>query len=113
MGREAIQLQRHHGTPVSDGLAIAAGPSWAASSIVVKKVRRNTGVDLLSPTTWQTLLGAVVLIVIAVLVPAPPKVFSGYRVFAIAWTAIVGTGLAWRLWMYVLGERPHAASFSA
>jgi drug/metabolite transporter (DMT)-like permease len=95
-----LEPWRHYGTLVSHLLAIAAGLSWAASSVVVKKLRRNTDVDLLSLTTWQMLLGALVLIVIAVLVPAP----AGLASLAVP---AVGVLAAW----IELGERPRASEW--
>jgi drug/metabolite transporter (DMT)-like permease len=101
-----LEPWRAHGTLVSDLLAVAAGLAWAASAIVVKRLRRDTEVDLLSLTAWQLALGALVLVVIALMVPAPPLAYGGYLVFAVAYTAIIGTGIAWLLWMYVLDNLP-------
>ena len=101
-----LEPWRAHGTLQSDLLAVAAGLAWAAGAIVVKRLRRDTDVELLSLTTWQLALGALVLVVIALMVPEPPIVYGGYLAFAVAYTAIMGTGLAWVLWMYVLDNLP-------
>jgi drug/metabolite transporter (DMT)-like permease len=93
-------------TLFSDGLAIAGGLSWAASAVVAKRIRQRHTVDLLSLTAWQLALGAVVLVVIALLVPAPPMRIDGYLVFAVTYTAVIGTGLAWQLWLYILDNLP-------
>jgi drug/metabolite transporter (DMT)-like permease len=90
----------------SELLAVLSGLSWAASAIVAKRLRASVDVDLLSLTAWQLLFGAVVLVVVALLVPAPPLAIGTPLVLAVAYTAFLGTGLAWLLWMYVLDSLP-------
>jgi drug/metabolite transporter (DMT)-like permease len=52
------------------------------------------------------LFGTIVLCVIALAVPAPPVRWAPYLVFAVAYVAVIGTGIAWLLWMYVLDNLP-------
>ncbi|HTI48996.1 MAG TPA: EamA family transporter [Casimicrobiaceae bacterium] len=93
-------------TLASEMLAVLSGLSWAASAIVAKRMRASVDVDLLSLTAWQLLLGSVVLVVVALLVPAPPLEIGVPLILAVAYTALLGTGLAWLLWMYVLDKLP-------
>lgn len=90
----------------SNLLAVLGGVSWAASAIVVKKVRARTEVDLLSLTAWQMLFGSVVMTVIALMVPAKPMAFTPYFIGALAYSALLATGLGWLLWLYVLERLP-------
>jgi drug/metabolite transporter (DMT)-like permease len=95
-----------HGSWLSDRLAVASGLAWAASAIVAKRLRTAHKVDLLSLTAWQMLFGSVVLVVIALLVPSPPMIVGAYLLGAVAFIAVVGTGLAWLMWLYVLDKMP-------
>ena len=94
------------GTLLSDGLAIAAGLTWAAAAIVAKKLRLRHQVDLLSLTAWQMLFGALALSGVALAVPAPPLVVGAELIAATAFIAIIGTGLGWLMWLYVLDQMP-------
>lgn len=93
-------------TRTSELLAVLSGLSWAASAIVAKKLRARFDAELLSLTAWQMAFGAVALAVVALIVPAPPIIISGYLVAAVAYTAILGTGLAWLMWLYILDALP-------
>ncbi|HMO47714.1 MAG TPA: DMT family transporter [Rubrivivax sp.] len=101
-----VEPWRLRGTLLSDGLAIASGLVWAASAIVAKKLRERHQVDLLSLTAWQMLFGSLVLVVVALAVPAPPLVVSAELVALTAFIAIFGTGLGWLMWLYVLDQMP-------
>ncbi|MEO6927996.1 MAG: DMT family transporter [Casimicrobiaceae bacterium] len=101
-----IEPWKSHATFASEMLAVASGLSWGASAIVVKKMRARFQVDLLALTAWQMLFGAFALVIVALLVPSPPIILSGYLIGAVIYTAFVGTGLAWLLWLYVLDKLP-------
>ena len=93
-------------TLASSALAIAAGLSWAASAVVAKRLRQRTRMDLLALTAWQMLFGAILLVAVALVVPAAPVRWEPYLFVAVGYTAVVGTGLAWLVWMYVLDNLP-------
>ena len=97
---------QHASSLASSALAVAAGLSWAASAIVAKRLRQCTRMNLLALTAWQMLFGTVLLVVIDIAVPAAPLRMAPYLLFAVAYTAVIGTGLAWLLWMYVLDQLP-------
>ena len=101
-----IEPWRLGGTLLSDGLAIASGLAWAASAIVAKKLRARHRVGLLSLTAWQMLFGALALLGVALAVPEPPLVVSAELIAATAFIAIIGTGLGWLMWLYVLDQMP-------
>jgi drug/metabolite transporter (DMT)-like permease len=101
-----LEPWQQQGSVASEALAILAGLSWAASAIVAKRIRSRVRVDLLALTAWQMLFGALILTVAAWLVPAAPMVVNESLVWAVAYTAILGTGLAWLLWLYVLDRLP-------
>jgi drug/metabolite transporter (DMT)-like permease len=87
----------------SSALAVAGGFLWAASAVVVKILdRRHHKVDLLSLTAWQSLLGALPLVVIALATWSGPPVWTTTLVVTLAYNVVLGNALAWFLWLYVL-----------
>lgn len=99
-----LEPWRTHSSFASELLAVASGLAWGASAIVAKKMRMRFEIDLLLLTTWQMLFGTVALVIVAVLVPAPPTIVNAYLVADIVYGGILGTGLAWLLWLYVLDK---------
>ncbi|HXH04147.1 MAG TPA: DMT family transporter, partial [Candidatus Competibacteraceae bacterium] len=91
---------------VSELLALGAGLVWAGSAILAKKLRSRVQVDLLSLTAWQMLLGAVVVVAVALLVPSRPIAVTPYFVGALVYNAVLATALAWLLWLFVLDSLP-------
>ena len=90
----------------STSLALLASVSWAASAVLVKRIRARFDVDLLSLTAWQMLLGAVVLCGVAWLLPSEPPQLTTYFVVALAYNALLATGLAWLIWLVILDRLP-------
>lgn len=88
-------------------LAILSGISWGASAIIAKRMyARHPKVDLLALTTWQMLYAAIVMSVVALLVPQQPIDWQPGVFFALAYSAILATALAWSLWLFVLRNLP-------
>jgi drug/metabolite transporter (DMT)-like permease len=94
------------GTLSSSLLAIAAGFCWGASAVLVKLMQRRHTVDLLSFTAWQMLIGAVPLIIVALLTFQVPPVWSGSFIAALAFNVLPANALAWLLWLYALRTLP-------
>ncbi|MFH0915039.1 MAG: EamA family transporter [bacterium] len=94
-----------HGV-VSSLLALAGAVSWAASSIVVKVLRRRHEVDLLSLTAWQIFFGSILLLLVAIFVEGGTPQWSGTFLWSLAYTVVASTGVASFLWLYVLQEMP-------
>ena len=88
-------------------LAILSGISWGASAIVAKRLyQRHPGLDLLALTSWQMLYAALVMSVVALLVPHRPIDWQPGVFWALGYSAILATALAWSLWLYVLRNLP-------
>ncbi len=88
-------------------LAILSGVSWGAGAIVAKRMyTRYPQVDLLALTTWQMLYAAVVMSVVAWLVPQRAVDWQPDVFWALAYSAILATALAWSLWLFVLRNLP-------
>ena len=95
-----------NGTILSRVLALLSGLSWAGGVIVAKKLRQTVELDLLSFTAWQTVFGAIPLVLAAVLVPSTPIVWSTPFIIALIYAVIPGTAIATLLWLYVLNCLP-------
>lgn len=87
-------------------LALAGGFVWAMSAVVAKRLRAQVELDLLALTAWQMLLGALALCVLAGVLPSQPLQPSAYFFAALVYNALLATGLAWLLWLFILDRMP-------
>jgi drug/metabolite transporter (DMT)-like permease len=95
------------GDGVSMLMALASGISWAVSAIVSKKLhKRRPELDLLNITAWPTLLGAIPIIIVALILPAPPIVWSNTFILTVIYSIFLSGSLAWVLWTYALQRLP-------
>jgi len=84
-------------------LGLCSGISWALSAVISKKLHnRRPELELLNLTAWPMLLGSIPMVMIALWVPAPAIVWSGYLVFAVLYNVLLSGALAWLLWLYAL-----------
>jgi len=91
---------------VSSLLALAAGFFWALSVLVAKKIPVKNTWELLSLTGWQMLIGSIVLMVLAVVVPAQPIHWTPQFIGALLYNIGPGNALAWFLWLFILTRLP-------
>lgn len=94
------------GSLFSNLLAVLGGLTWAASAVHAKRMRREHAFDVLTLTAWQMLFGALAVSVLAALHPSRPIDPTPYFYGALAFNAVMATGLAWLLWLYVLQHVP-------
>src|SRR3569623_1689632 len=95
------------GDLLSDVLAVAAGLCWALAVILAKRLhRRGPDVDVLAFTAWQMFMGALSLLALAAVIPAPPTHWTPYLVGALAYNVIACNALAWPLWLFALQRLP-------
>ena len=95
------------GDAVSMLMALASGISWAISAIVSKKLhKRRPDLDLLNITAWPTLLGSIPIIVVALILPASPIVWSNTFILTVIYSIFLSGSLAWVLWTYALQRLP-------
>src|SRR3569623_786836 len=96
-----------HGSLLSDVLAVAAGLCWALAVILAKRLqRRGPAVDVLAFTAWQMFMGALPLLALAAVIPAPPTHWPPYLVGALAYNVIACNAMAWPLWGFALQRLP-------
>ena len=95
-----------HSSLFSKFLGVMAALCWAIGSILIKRLRSQHKVDLLSLTAWQLLIGAVPLVLIAVVVPEHSTQWSISFFELLAFISVVSTGMCWWLWIYILDRVP-------
>ena len=84
-------------------LALCSGISWAISAIISKKLhRRSPHLDLLNLTAWPMLLGSITIIIIALILPAPPIQWTTTFILTVLFNVILSGCVAWVLWLYAL-----------
>ena len=101
-----IEPWQWHATLLSSLLAVAAGASWAAGSVVAKRAFRHQSVDLLRFTAWQMAVGAAVLSILALATHRTPVVWSPYMLLALGYNAVLATALGWLLWLFIVRTLP-------
>jgi drug/metabolite transporter (DMT)-like permease len=87
-------------------LGIIAALFWAIGSILIKRLRSKQKVDLLALTAWQMLLGAVPLVLLALIVPEHSTNWTVTYISILVFISVISTGLCWWLWIYILDRVP-------
>ncbi len=88
-------------------LALSSGIFWAISAIIAKKLhQRRPDLDLLNITAWTTLLGSLPIIVLALILHAPPIQWTQPFYWTIIYSIFLSGSLAWVLWLYALQRLP-------
>ncbi|PKO31326.1 MAG: multidrug transporter [Betaproteobacteria bacterium HGW-Betaproteobacteria-7] len=95
-----------HASLFSKFLGLMAALCWATGTILIKRLRGKTPVDLLTLTTWQMIIGAVPLVLLAFIVPEHPTEWTGGYVGILIFMSIGSTAMCWWLWIYILDRVP-------
>jgi drug/metabolite transporter (DMT)-like permease len=95
-----------HGSVQADVLAVGAGLSWAIGVVLAKRLQSRVNVDVFSLTLWQMLFGGLALVLVALLVPSHPTLWTPSYIFAVAYNIVCATALAYTLFIFVLGVLP-------
>ena len=93
-------------TFISKIFAVLAGVAWALSAIMTKIMTRKHSFDLISLTAWQMLLGALPLVVIALIASDRPVQWTPYFTIGLLYSSLVSQGLALVLWFFILSKLP-------
>ena len=91
---------------LSSLLALGGAVCFAGGAVVAKVLRRRHEVELLSLTAWQGLLGAIPLVIIAVLFPGEGIQWSDTFIWSLVYSVLIGTALGTIVWLYVLNALP-------
>jgi drug/metabolite transporter (DMT)-like permease len=95
-----------HTTLFSKFLGLIAALSWAIGTVLVKRLRAQQKIDLLSLTAWQMLIGAVPIVLLAIIVPEHPTNWTAAYIGILAFMAVISTALCWWLWITLLDRVP-------
>jgi drug/metabolite transporter (DMT)-like permease len=95
-----------HSSLLSKLLGVAAALCWAVGTVLVKRLRSQQQIDLLSLTAWQMLLGAVPLVLLALLVPERATDWTISYIGILAFMAVISTAMGWWLWITILDRVP-------
>lgn len=95
-----------HASLFSKFLGLMAALCWATGTILIKRLRGKTPVDLLTLTMWQMIFGAVPLVLLAFIVPERSTDWSGSYLGILAFMSIASTAMCWWLWIYILDRVP-------
>lgn len=95
-----------HSSLLSKFLGVMAALCWAIGTVLVKRLRSRQRVDLLSLTTWQMLLGAVPLVLLALVIPERPTDWSMSYIGILTFMSVISTAMCWWLWINILDRVP-------
>jgi drug/metabolite transporter (DMT)-like permease len=95
-----------HSSLFSKFLGVMAALCWAVGTILVKRLRANHRVDLLSLTAWQMILGSVPLVLFAWVIPERTTDWTMTYAGILAFMSIASTAMCWWLWIYILDRVP-------
>jgi len=101
-----LEPWRGLGSPLSTLLALAGGVGWAGGTVLSKRLFQRHAVTALALTSWQMLIGALVLGVVALLVPSRSITWNWAFAGALAYSAVMASAVAWGLWLVVLKRLP-------
>lgn len=87
-------------------LGLMAALCWASGTILIKRLRATTPVDLLTLTAWQMVLGAVPLVVLSLFVAEPATQWTPHYVGILGFMSVASTAMCWWLWIYILDRVP-------
>jgi drug/metabolite transporter (DMT)-like permease len=100
-----------HASAMGVAYVLAAAASWAAGTVVFKKM--IPGRDVYMVTAWQLLIGAAFLSILSAIVEGMPVIHPTLAMWlSYAWMTVPGMAVAGTLWYWLL-ERGEAAVASA
>lgn len=110
-----LVLAPWQGGDLADSLvAVAGGIGWAGGVVASKRLFQRHRVNALSLTAWQMLVGSIGLVAVALAVPERAIEWSGWFCAALAYNAVLSSGLAWLMWSWIVDHLPaHIAGLSS
>ena len=101
-----IEPWNMHTSLFSKFLGVMAALCWAIGTVLVKRLRSKQKVGLLSLTTWQMLIGAVPLVLLALVIPEHHTDWTANYIGILAFMSVVSTAFCWWLWITLLDQVP-------
>ena len=91
---------------LSNVCGIGAAVFWAMGTVLVKALRRQQQVSLLSLTAWSNLIGCVPVGLIASLADEPPIQWTPEFLVIVLVLTLISTAFCWWLWTSILDRVP-------
>ncbi|MEN9880310.1 MAG: hypothetical protein RIQ55_956 [Pseudomonadota bacterium] len=91
---------------LSNACGIGAAVCWAMGTVLVKALRRQQQVSLLSLTAWSNLIGGVPVALIVSLADEPPIHWTPHFVVIVLVLTVISTAFCWWLWTSILDRVP-------
>lgn len=95
-----------HAGLIDSALALTGGLSWAAGTVLAKRLFRDASITPLRLTAWQMLYGTAILVAIALCVHERAIDWSGVLIGALLYNGVLSAGVAWALWLFVVQRLP-------
>lgn len=87
-------------------LAVGGGICWALGTVLSKRMFQRHAPKPLVFTAWQMLIGAMVLGLVALLVPSRTIDWTPAFLGGLAYSVVMASSLAWLLWLFVVQRLP-------
>lgn len=94
------------GSPRSVMLAALGGLCWAIGTALSKRVFLRGQAGVLALTAWQMLFGTIGLVMLSLGVPERAIDWTPSFLAALAYNAVLASGLAWAVWGWVVERLP-------
>ena len=98
------------GAAGSAALAIGGGLCWAIGTVLSKRMFLRGEATVLSLSAWQMAVGSAGLVLVALLVDEPSVQWTSGFIAALAYNAVLATGLAWIMWSWIVDQLPMTVS---
>jgi drug/metabolite transporter (DMT)-like permease len=89
-------------------LALAGGACWGLATVLTKRLFQRARVTPLRLTAWQSLVGAVIVALIALPAAERDIDWSAELIAALIYNGVLGSAVAWALWLFVVERLPAA-----
>jgi drug/metabolite transporter (DMT)-like permease len=89
-------------------LALAGGACWGLATVLTKRLFQRARVTPLRLTAWQSLVGAVIVGLIALPAAERDIDWSVELIAALIYNGVLGSAVAWALWLFVVERLPAA-----
>jgi drug/metabolite transporter (DMT)-like permease len=89
-------------------LALAGGACWGLATVLTKRLFQRARVTPLRLTAWQSLVGAVIVALIALPAAERDIDWSAELIAALVYNGVLGSAVAWALWLFVVERLPAA-----
>lgn len=91
---------------ISNAFGVGAAVCWAMGTVLVKKLRRQNSMNLLSLTAWSNLIGSLPVALIVAFANEPPVRWAPEFIGIILILILISTAFCWWLWTSILDRVP-------